>query len=338
MFIPWNHPSVRLTGRWSRLERTQSDPHIFVHAAGHETVTTAPGNYFEAAFSGEHVTLRFDTGYLGYPAPHLWVQVDGGACVEVPVDRYLRLRAAGKGEHVVRVVYKGGSEVLPRWYQSLMGCICFLGYEAEGAGTLPSDERRIIEFVGDSITEGVLIDTDYDQKPASSIDQFNRVYQDDSMATYGWICAEELNMRPMFQAYGAVGLTREGNGSVPRAGLIYPYVFDHVPYTGEKPDYVVINHGANDRGVSAEEYLTRYEEMLALVHETNPQAEIILLGAFCGAFDAEISEFVHKLDKPYVHFVSTKGWLPLEPLHPVRASHKKAGLLLAEILKEMFNL
>ena len=338
MFIPWHDPSVRLTGRWSRLTEDDTDPHIFAHASKGECVTTAPGNYFEAAFAGEHVTLHFNTGYLGYPAPHLWIQVDGGAMVETPVDRFLRLRAAEEGAHVVKVVYKGGSEVLPRWYQSLMGCVSFEGYEAEASATLAPDDRKIIEFVGDSITEGVLTDIDYTKTTASSIGQFNRVYEDDSLATYGSVCAEKLNLRAMFQAYGAVGLTREGNGSVPRAGLIYPYVFDHVPYTGEKPDYVVINHGANDRGANAEEYLLRYGELIKLVHEFNPEAQIICLGAFCGAFDAELGAFVRVLNAPYVHFISTKGWLPLEPLHPVRASHKLAGEKLSEILKKEFKL
>ena len=34
--------------------------------------------------------------------------------------------------------------------------------------------------------------------------------------------------------------------------------FDGVPYTGEKPDIVLINHGANDRAACAEEYIQRY--------------------------------------------------------------------------------
>ena len=338
MFTAWFDSSVRLTGRWSRLTDDKSDPHIFVHALKDECVTTAPGNCFEVAFQGELITLHFNTGYLGYPAPHLWIQVDGGARIEAPVDRYLKICAAGKGEHKVKVVYKGGSEVLPRWYQSLMGCVSFLGYEAEAPGTLEPDCRKIVEFVGDSITEGVLVDTDYAKMPASSIGQFNRVYEDDSLATYGSICAEKLNMRAMFQAYGAVGLTREGNSSVPRAGLIYPYVFDHVPYTGEKPDYVVINHGANDRGAGAVEYIMRYRELIDLIHRTNPNAQIICLGAFCGAFDTELDVLVRELKASYVHFISTKGWLPPDPLHPTRASHKLAGEKLAEIMKREFDL
>ncbi len=338
MFIPWSHPSVRLTGRWSRLDKDDSDPHIFVHASSRVCVTTAPGSYFEAAFTGAEAVLMFDTGYLGYPAPHLWIQLDGGAMTETPVDRYLRLNTGKPGAHTVKVIYKGGSEVLPRWYHSLMGCVSFIGLNAENCAPLEADDRKIIEFVGDSITEGVLTDADYAPVPASSIDQFNRVYQDDCCATYGWLCAEKLGLRPIFQAYGAVGLTRAGNGSVPRAGLIYPYVFENVKYTGEKPDYVVVNHGANDRGADAAEYLMRYKELIELIWAGNAKAEVVCLGAFCGAFDEELGAFVKQYASPKLHFVSTEGWLPAEPLHPLRSGHKTAAEHLTRQLKTIFGL
>ena len=337
MFIPWYSDCVRLTGRWSRISEKASDPHIFVNPDRHSTVTTAPGSYLEAAVKGEEIRLFFDTSNGGFPAPHLYIQADGGAMTEAPVDSYLRLKL-GPGEHLIKVLYKGGSEILPRWYQTLMGMISFVGIEAEAEGVLPADDRQIIEFVGDSITEGVLADADYSDTPVYTNGQFNRVYQDDVTATYAYLTAQNLNLRAMFQAYGAVGLTREGNGSVPRAGLIYPYVFDHVPYSGEKPDYVVINHGANDRGTTAEEYIQRYEELIALIRNTNPKAQIVCLGAFCGAFDGDIGKMVSRLNDPMVNFVSTKGWLPLEPLHPLRDGHRIAADNLTPILKQLFRL
>ncbi|MBR5752035.1 MAG: hypothetical protein IKX84_06560 [Clostridia bacterium] len=338
MFIPWHDASVRLTGRWSRLDKDESDPHIFTKPTARFTTTTAAGSYFEIAFEGHSIVLLFDLGYLGQPFPHLWIQLDGGANVEAPVDRYLRVDAGAPGRHTLRVSYKGGMEMLPRWHQPLMGAVSFVGYRADAPAALEKDERRIIEFIGDSITEGVLIDADFDSVSPNTIDQFNRPYQDDSAATYASLTAKKMNLRPIFQAYGAVGLTRQGCGSVPRAGLIYPWVFEHVPYTGEKPDYVVINHGANDRGTDAGEYLMRYEELIDMVHDSAPKAEIVCLGAFCGAFDEELSCFVSKLNRPYVHFVSTRGWLPAEPLHPLRDGHMIAAERLTEALRTLFLL
>ena len=61
-----------------------------------------------------------------------------------------------------------------------------------------------------------------------------------------------------------------------------------------KPDIVVINHGANDRGAPAEEYIARYEELVDMIFERTPNAIVVCLGAFCGAFDQEIGEFAEK--------------------------------------------
>lgn len=326
MFIPWNDPdSVRLTGRWSNIPADYHENHIFTQPSSQFTTTTAPGSYFELAFKGRCVRLRFDLGYLGQPFPHLWVQIDNGSRVEVPVDRFLRIEAESDGVHKLTVLYKGGMEMLPRWHQPLMGAISFIGAEVEEKAVLEPDPRKIIEFLGDSITEGVLTDADYSSEPANLIDQFNRPYQDDNTATYASLTAKALNLRAMFQAYGAIGLTRSGCGSVPRAGEIYPYVFDGVPYTGPKPDIILINHGANDRGASADEYLARYAELLELILSGNPEASIICLSAFCGAFDRELGEFCKNWNLTHshvVHFISSAGWVPLEPLHPLREGHR----------------
>ena len=340
MFVHWYDKSVRLTGRWSRLTEDGHDPHLFVQPTAAYTTATAPGSSFELAFEGRQVILQFDLGYLGQPFPHLWISVDKGPRIEAPVDRFLRVLADDAGAHVVRVVYKGGMEMLPRWHAPLMGAISFIGAEVDAPGQLPPDNRPIVEFIGDSITEGVLVDADFSVCPPNTIDQFNRPYQDDSCATYACLAAERLNLRPIFQAYGAVGLTRSGCGSVPRAGLIYPYVFDGVPYTGERPDVVVINHGANDRAASADEYLQRYGELIGLVRERSPEAVVVCLGAFCGAFDRELGEFAESWNRTHdrpVHFISTRGWVPEEPLHPLRSGHRIIADKLVPQLKNILQ-
>ena len=338
MFIPWNHPSVRLTGRWSRLESDITDPHIFNKPTARYTAATAPGSYLEAAFKGERALLKFDIGFMTGPMPHLWVSVDGGAKVEVPLDRYLAVEAEGEGTHVVKVFYKGAMEMLARWHSPLTAAVCFLGYDAEDAGELPPDDRPLMEALGDSITEGVLLDTDYDTVSPNKVDQFNRPYQDDNLATYPQVAAKKLNFRCMSQAYGATGLTREGCGAVPRAGLTYPYVVKHVEYTGEAPDYVIINHGTNDFAAPKEEFLARYGEYVELIHSRAPKAQIVILTPFNGAHFDDLKEFYTGCALPYVHFISTQGWLPKEPLHPVRKSHFLAGQLLAEAMKREFGL
>ena len=327
MYIYWNDPAVRLTGRWSRNNTELA-------------VATATGSYIEAAFRGEMALLHFDMSYCTTPVPHLWVQVDGGAMVEIPVDHHLRIRAQGDGNHVIRLIYKSGVEAFHRWYAPLDARVAFKGLEADAPGILPEDKRPIVEFVGDSITEGVLIDVDYAKTPAYPVDMYNRVYQDDVCATYAWLTAEKLNLRPIMMGYGAVGTTRSGSGNVPRVGMAYPQVFDGVLYKGEHPDYVVINHGANDRAATPDKYIAAYSELVDMVHELHPQATICCLGAFCGAFARELGSFVAKYNETHdtpIHFIDSTGWVPLDPLHPLRGGHKVISAHLAEELGKIIG-
>lgn len=339
MLIRWNDPCVRLTGRWSRREKPHNDPRQFAGPPCECAATTAPGSSFELGFTGRFATLRFQIDDLTPPPIHLWVQVDGGARVEAPLSRFLRVDAGCEGAHVVRVIFKSAWEILHRWHLPLTGCVAFIGAEAEGPAALPEDDRPLVEFVGDSITEGVLVDEDIvAQDPAYLDDRKQRQWQDDVCGTYAWQAAEKLNLRCMFQAYGAVGTTRTGNGGVPRAGMIYPYVFENEPYTGEKPFAVVINHGTNDRAQSAEEFIQRYQEYLDVIREQNPQAKIVCIAPFVGCYHEELKAIVagRQAKGEPIYYVETEGWLEPEPLHPLRSAHSLAAEKLAPILKEIF--
>ena len=147
MVIPYSHASVRLTGRWKQ------EPD--------RAVTTAPGSYLEFAFSGDMAVIRFDTAINQTPHLHLWIQLDGGDRIETPVDSYLRVCAETPGVHICRVIFKGSIEQTGRWYAPLTGALQFLGIQTEQPAPLMPDPRPVLEFIGDSITEGVLIDTDY---------------------------------------------------------------------------------------------------------------------------------------------------------------------------------
>ncbi|MDD2648088.1 MAG: GDSL-type esterase/lipase family protein [Eubacteriales bacterium] len=337
-FIKWNDAAIRLTGRWSRPDLLGYDSSRFINESPDFTVTTAAGSYFELGFSGRLVVLHFELNGSMEPRLHLWISVDGGAMAEAPIDRYLRVLAPSGGEHTLRVIFKGAMEMQPRWYAPQTARVAFIGADVEDTAPLAADNRAIIEFVGDSITEGVLIDADFAKVSPNAYDQMDRPYQDDACATYAWLTAEKLNMRPIFQAYGAVGLTRSGCGGVPRAALIYPYVIEGVRYVGEKPDVIVINHGANDCGASAEEYIERYGELLDTVSRAHPKAKIIVLSPFLGAFDAELRDFVkayNEKNQSSVHFISSKGWVPPEPLHPLREGHRRIASLLAPELEKI---
>lgn len=319
----FNDPSIRYTGRFGQY--------------GNSMAATACGATIEIAFKGYDCVLLFNTEFNAQPFGHIYLSVDGGARIESVITPFVRVCAqSGDSEtqHIVQCIYKSNVEQHHRWNQPLIGKMAFIGYEAEASGVLPDDDRKTIEFVGDSITEGVLIDA---FRRVDLCDQYNRPWQDDSTATYAWLSAEALGLRPYVMGYGAVGNTHGGCGGVPRTAHAYPYNFSNSPVTYPSCDYILINHGANDRG-NRDAYLPEYEKLLELIRSRNPESKLIVLSPFCGAFDDVLPEFVEKYNAEHgdnVHYISSHGWVPAEPLHPLREGHRIIAENLVKELKKI---
>lgn len=329
MNVPYTHESVRLTGRWD----TQSPA---------AAVTTTTGAYLEFAFFGRMALARFDVIANAEPRLHLWIELDGGDRIEAPIDSHLRIMAKDEGAHVCRIIYKGGSEKDRRWQHPLTGKVSFIGVQTEQPLKLEPDNRRTVEFVGDSITEGVLIDNDFNsaKDPVGHVSEAMRCYQDDVCATYAWLTAEALDLRPIFMGYGAVGVTKEGCGSVPAAPESYPYNFESSPITHPACDLIVINHGANDRRKPVALYLEKYAELLDVIRARNPRATVVALSAFCGAHHGELGEMIAAYNEKNackVHFIDSFGWIPEEPLHPLRDGHATVAEHLTPLLRAILG-
>lgn len=320
MFFDYKDSSVRYTGRFGEYNNTMT--------------ATTPGAYFEVAFKGDYVLLRFEIGDNEKPLPHLWVSLDGGDMFETAVDSYLRVNTKD-GDHVLKVIYKGGQEAPARFTLPLRGKISFLGYEADDKGVLEPDTRKTIEIVGDSITEGVFVD---EHIKICEIDQHNRPYQDDACANYAYLTAQNLNLREFRMGYGAAGATRGGWGGVPKAVEAYPFCFEGCPVGYGHPDYILINHGANDRGATAETYVKEYRALLELVRKTHPDSMIISLSAFCVAYPNELKAMIDEYNKETgdeVKFIDGGGWVEPVPLHPTREGHKIIAEKLTAELKKL---
>lgn len=325
MFFDFNHPSVRPIGRWAPI--------------GNRLCATATGSSLEIAFEGDFIRLDFYLKYHQQPYPHIWLQVDGGPRFEMPLDWHLHI-SASKGPHTVTLIYKGAVEQQHRWHQPLVGCVPFMGYEAEKAGVLAPDTRKTIEFIGDSITEGVLVDDGLGVH-GNAYGNSNGPLQNDVCADYSRRTAEALNLRSYHCGYGATGLTRSGSGGVPKASEHYPYCFEGAPVPYGHPDFILINHGTNDRDFPKEEYPAVYRAFLKQVRTTHPKAKIIALTPFGGGLHQEIAQAVETFNREEnddVFYINSTGWISPEPIHPLREGHRIVAEHLIPILKEKYNL
>ena len=309
--------SISYTGRFSLYEGAMT--------------TTTSGSQIKIAFKGDTIRLLFDVKTNERTMPHLWLVLDGGAKVEMPVDAFLRLETT-PGNHILEVIFKGSVETQSRFFHPLVSKVSFLGYDLAEPGMLPEDNRKIIEFVGDSITEGVLIDADTGEYGNTACQS----HATDATATYGWVAAEILGLRHCHMGYGRVGVTIEGNGGVPLVQEAYPWCFQDAPVSYH-PDYVVINLGTNDRGASAEAFSAGYRKLLEVIRGCHPNAKIFSMCPFVQPHAETLRQVVADFNRENgeeVVFIETEGWVPLEPIHPLRGPHRRAGELLARELRK----
>lgn len=323
MLINHLSKSLRYTGRWNISDTVAT--------------TTSLGATIELAFSGSYCVLLFDVNMNAEPFPHIYIQLDDGAKIETRIENYIRIEAQDNGNHILKLIYKSAMEMQPRWHEPLIGKISFKGAEIDAEATLPEDNRKIIEFIGDSITEGIWVDED--RKPYSFY-QKNMVFQNDSTATYAYLTAQALGMRPYIMGYGAVGITKGGNGGVPKVSEAYPYYFGTHTAKPSGAEVIVINHGANDFYAEETDYIKGYEEFLDLVRKINPLAKIVVLSAFYGVHNEALGKMVDEYNKSRnenVFYIDSAGWIPKEPLHPAREGHKVVAEKLTLELKKILD-
>ena len=326
MFYKYTDERIGYIGRWAERDGAMT--------------ATATGSRFTLRFAGEMAVLHFNMDLLATPVPHLWLQVDGGGMVEAPLDRWLRVKAAGEGPHTVTVILKSMVEKFPRWHHPLTNRVSFCGVEAEELLALPRPRKRkkTMEFVGDSITEGVLIDEGCKR---FAYDQENRPYQDDVTATYAWLLAEKLGVEPLMMGYGAVGVTKGGCGGVPSASQAYPYCFEGAAVTYSHPDYVFINHGTNDWAADSVTFTAGYVALLDAIFTAHPRTQVIAMSPFVGTHGADVEKLVAEYNErhnQHILFINACHWLPKEPLHPDRNGHRLAADKLAQVLREKLEL
>jgi hypothetical protein len=297
-------------GRW---DLTHDDRAITVNGGSHVT----------ARFEGGELRALFDVSANQDPIPTLAWQIDGGAWREGLVsDDVLLDSGLAPGAHSVLLMARGLDEHQSRWTSPRIASLTFLGFVATDGNMLSSTRpvRTKIEFLGDSITEGVL------QQPVS-MGRTTWPWQTDALTAYPAATALQLGAEWRQIGFGGQGLTRGGSGGVPAAPDAFNYVYDGVPRDAWIADIVVVNQGTND---GAADITTALKTYLDEVRAAYLSANILVLRPFSGAQATTLSLEVQRRNKAgdaKVFFIDTTGWLGSsdfsDGLHPNTAGSAK---------------
>lgn len=165
--------------------------------------------------------------------------------------------------------------------------------------------RSKIEFLGDSITEGLYIWTTHNGQKTVP-------WCADAPRSWASQTAQSLGAEWRQVGFGGQGLLKGGSSSVPPANDTFNWVYQGVPRDGWQADVVVINQGTNDSGASATDFRPAYAKFIGTVRAGYPSAKIVAMRPFNGAHAAEIQAEVtarHAAGDANIFFVDTTGWL-----------------------------
>ena len=217
--ISVSDPRLRLYGRWDRRDPTRA-------------VTVNTGSYLQARFRGRGLAARFDLSRNRAPIPNVAWQLDGGDWREAEIAAELPL-AEGlyARDHTLMLMVRGLDEHQSRWSAPLVASVTLLGLSlTEGARLLdpPAASGLRLEFLGDSITEGVLSHPERPGKTAWT-------WRTDGRAGYACQTALALGAQWRQCGFGRLGVLIEGNGGVPPAARSFPWFYAGAPRDDWQP-------------------------------------------------------------------------------------------------------
>jgi lysophospholipase L1-like esterase len=304
-----------------------------------KAITVNSGSYVHAAFSGTSINAEFDVTLNTVKAamPTIAWKIDDGDWQEAEVAADVPL-ATGLTDapHTVWLMIRGIDEHQNRWTQPLTGSVTFLGFTLSDTGKMlpPLDAWKNstlkIEFLGDSITEGVLV------KPTGrGPGKDSWPWKTDATHSFACLTAQLLKADWRQVGFGATGLAHGGSGGAKGALDTFDYFYADCPRDDWQPDLVVINQGTNDGGMPPDKYEPLYAQYLALIRKAYPKAKIVALEPFAGSQAASIKKAVDDAKTQgdlAVYFIDTTGWYKGD-VHPSGESSVGLADKLAEAIK-----
>lgn len=241
-----------------------------------------PGVYFEAAFQGDRVVLKFDD-----PANEYRLQIDALPAIPLAQPGTAEVTIAGLADaiHTLRLEKVTESIDLPATFAGF-----YVPATARAIALLPPRPRQI-EFIGDSIMAGYGIRS----KTRQCTKQEVRLLTD-TQAAYAALVARRFDADYQINAISGRGLIRNYGGEAPDTPLpvLYPRALpsrDGVWRSESwQPQVIVLGLFTNDfstplgpgeRWASdaafAEAFVAAYEPLLAELHRRSPDAAVLVV-------------------------------------------------------------
>lgn len=300
-------------GRWDRRKPDRA-------------VTVNSGSYVRARFSGARLDATFDLA-LNQPKctctkdgsyPTIAWRIDDGAWQEAELAATVTLaQGLAPGSHSVLLMVRGLDEHQSRWTPPLVASVTFTGFaSAKLERPLRSwtKPRLTMEFLGDSITEGVIVN----EGRAGVLPgiPFTWPWLADARRSYAAQTALSLEAEWRQVGFGATGLVHGGSGGAPGALAAFDFFYAGCPRDTWQPDVVVINQGTNDP--PSPEYTGLYRQYLALIRKAYPKAKLVALRPFNGSHGDDINAAVaacNAAGDTKVYYLDSAGWYS-GPVHP----------------------
>jgi len=328
----------------NRLKFQKSEPNFFLNGAFFF------GRWFEKEISGirhvctvnqgaEFYTWIRGTSYLtalftnissSGNSPVVSVSVDGGDFNRVtisssttPLTGVSLASGLSTDDHLVRIVVSGLQESDNKWVNEIG--LAFGGFlVATGGAVIPiKPSNKVIEFFGDSITEGINV-LGTGANPSVNCAE----------KAFPFIATDILNCSNVRVGFGGTGVTHGGSGGMPKMLTTISLMTSTRFENAQSPDILVVNHGTNDSGATSEDFTLDYTEAIDKLQRNFPCVPIFCMRPFNGSFEDEISDIVNSYDNKNIYYVDTTDWgvTYSDGLHPDVIGGQVAGEKLAEFI------
>ncbi len=261
------------------------------HSGGRVLVTTNeagekayeyswPGVYFETAFEGDSLTLKFDDDQNNFQ-----LIIDSGEPIAI--------KKPGKTDYLVPNLTKGKHRVrLEKISETQSSSGRFLGFYSDDKPAALPKRKRQIEFIGDSYTVGY--GNISPSRECTNDELFNTT---NTQLAFGPLVGKHFNADYQINASSGFGIVRNYNGHSPDKNLIglYPFTLhtNHYIYASNwQPQVIVIGLGTNDfstqlnenerwktRAELQQDYVTKYVGFVKSLHSKHPKAQFVLMAS-----------------------------------------------------------